>query len=234
MENKVNIILDVDNPTLKSQMYDLLEDSNILSCASTVQTLAKDCPIAVIDSQDKALSFSDDTLLIFANQTNESKEEYFSTIDPDAELLMQELRKAYCHIQAAIANQEALQSVIENQEKIEDIARSLSQKIRDLSKQATMRIELLEQLPVGVIGIDDCNNVVLINQEAHKILADKPFVSFGLPIETVFNQEVANFLDDKGQEKIEYRWLEHTVQLKKASFELEGEFAGRILAIWEI
>ena len=234
MENKVNIILDVDNPTLKSQMHDLLADSNILSCDTAVQTVAQDCPIAVIDSQDKALSFSDDTLLILADDKTEKQDSYFSTTDPDADLLMQELRKAYCHIQAAIANQEALQSVIENQEKIEDIARSLSQKIRDLSKQATMRIELLEQLPVGVIGIDDTNNIVLINQEAHKILADKPFVSFGLPVATVFNQEVANFLDDEGLEKIEYSWLGHTVQLKKASFELEGEFAGRILAIWEI
>lgn len=234
MENKVNIILDVDNPTLKNQMRDLLADSNILVCHGERHTDAESSPIAVIDSQDKALSFPDETLLILAESNGGVQEEYFSTIDPDADLLMRELRKAYCHIQAGIANQEALQSVIENQEKIEDIARSLSQKIRDLSKQATMRIELLEQLPVGVIGIDDAGNIVLINQEAQKILADKPFVSFGLPVATVFNEEVSNFLDDTGAEKIEYKWLEHTVQLKKATFELEGEFAGRILAIWEI
>jgi c-di-AMP phosphodiesterase-like protein len=100
-------------------------------------------------------------------------------------------------------------------------------------KQSRMRIELVNQMPVGVIGIDDENTVVLVNPEAIRLLDADEIPVWGLQAGELLSEKINPFLKNKNKKDIRINIDGTEINIRKSFFYLDNSFAGTILVLWE-
>ncbi|MEN9361156.1 MAG: hypothetical protein RL095_2691 [Verrucomicrobiota bacterium] len=159
-------------------------------------------------------------------------------VSPDSatkpETLAREVRRAWMQFETRRSNLAAYESARDNASTLEEIAQGLAQRVRQLSRQNEMRIALLEQMPVGIVGVDDLGCVVLVNAEAHKVLAELPVSPFGMPADMIFPSEVVALLHDRSRSSANYEICGQRFLVKRSDMDIDGEHLGQILALIKI
>lgn len=145
--------------------------------------------------------------------------------------LVREVRRAWMQFETRRSNMAAYESARDNASTLEEIAQGLAHRVRQLNRQNEMRIALLEQMPVGIVGVDDLGCVVLVNAEAHKVLAELPVSPFGMPADMIFPKEVVVLLRDRSRTSAVYEICGQRFLVKRSDMDLDGEHLGQILAL---
>ena len=189
--------------------------------------------IAVIDKNAYLENIHGDAAIIFLGETSDDMP-YFSILEEvDPEILSKTIRRAHSYREISNQNAESLYSPKDRQE-LESIAHHLSAKVQQLIKQSEMRIALVDQMPVGVIGIDDENTIVMANPKAIELLKVEDIPIWGLKSgELLQSEEAGAFIRDSEKESMEFCRNGEIMELRKAEFTLEGRFAGTILIFWK-
>jgi PAS domain-containing protein len=97
-----------------------------------------------------------------------------------------------------------------------------------------MRIALVDQMPVGVMGIDDENTIVLVNPKAIEILGVEDIPIWGLSVASLLTDSVGDFVKNESMTEMSMNRYGHNILIRKSPFILEDTFAGTILVLWKI
>lgn len=190
--------------------------------------------IAVIDNSAYLDFIHKGSAIIFLGKTSDDMP-YFSIVEEsDPEMLSKAIRRAHSYREISNQNAESLYSPKDRQE-LESIAHQLSSKVQQLIKQSEMRIALVDQMPVGVIGIDDEDIVVMANPKAIELLKVEDIPIWGLKSGELFQSgDVASFICDPAKESVTFERNGDVIEIRKADFMLENHFAGAILILWKV
>ncbi len=229
MPNTFNIFLSLENNSLTEEVYSLITNEWSL-------------PWRVIGNDHYFSNPDIADIVIFDNHTLEfkiSKNSAKIYIDANsteysAESLFLKLRREY--IVKDIRKQNKLSTYSTKPEDsflLENTANSLNKHIEELMSQASMRRELVDQLPVGVIGIDDENIIVIANEKAIEILNLTNNFIFGIEINQLFPHEILSFIKNESQQDFVIDNETSKIIVRKSDFLLDDNFAGTILVLWD-
>lgn len=190
--------------------------------------------IAVIDKNSYLDAIHSGAAIIFFGKTSDDMP-YFSIVEEASpEALSKAIRRAHAYREISNQNAESLYSPKERQE-LESIAHQLSSKVQQLIKQSEMRIALVDQMPVGVIGVDDEDTVVMANPKAIEILKVEDIPIWGLKSnELLRSGDAAAFICDPEKESVTIERNGDMIEIRKSEFNLDGRFAGTILILWKV
>lgn len=190
--------------------------------------------IAVIDQSTYLDLIHSGAAIIFLGKTSDDMP-YFSIIEEaNPETLSKAIRRASSYREISNQNAESLYSPKDKQE-LESIAHQLGAKVQQLVKQSEMRIALVDQMPVGVIGIDDEDTIVMANPKAIELLKVEDIPIWGLKSsELLQSADAAAFICDPEKESVSIERNGDVLEIRKSDFTLEGRFAGTILILWKM
>jgi len=210
-----------------SNAWNLIEVSRSPQAAATAS-------VAVLDDESKASLFGQQSTLIFLGQPKRP-ERYFLCIPSDeaalAEALFKAVKKAFAYRETTLQNIESLYPNMEGGDSLEAMACSLGMRMQELQRLSDMRLAIIEQMPAGMIGIDDEGIVVLANPMAVQLLAMEDVPLWGMEIGRLLNGKLAEFIEDKAKESLEAEVCGQALSIRKSSFALEKGKAGTILVI---
>lgn len=234
-KGKINIFIEIADQLLKKQLSQVISDDwayhwHIIN-KEINQLSPTDTDIAVIDNPANQKFLDKKTVKILLSRQKSSSNGFFvtlSTTDPID--IFTEIKRAYSHRQIIIQNREALVPQLENSINLATIAQSLSAKVTQLIRQSEMRIALVDQMPVGVIGVDDEGIIVLANPKAIEILGVEDLPIWGMPAENLLTFKINSFISSPDTITTINRNNENIV-VRKSDFELQGSFAGTIIIL---
>jgi PAS domain-containing protein len=233
MAKKINISLDLADPGLRDRLSHLISDDWTVPWSFVI--LEPDAVVSdgsVITVTDRIGHGSPLAPVIFVGTPPPGAGKCFAVVpSSDPETIFREIRRAYSHWEILSQNRESMGPRFEDGGTLESLAQSLSARVNQLMRQSEMRIALVDQLPVGIVGVDDENHVVLVNPKAIEILSVEDVPIWGVRIDHLLNREVGDFLYDEGREIMEYLRHGEPVEIRKSRFLLDGAFAGTILVL---
>lgn len=237
MSERTNIYIEISDQSLKEKTYQRLSEDWTINWtfASREKNKAEpeDIHIAVIDDSKWLSDLSDRAVLVFLGRPDNDAP-YFSTLEEvTPESLFKVIKRAYSYREITNQNAESLYTP-KDKDSLESIAQSLSVRVNQLLKQSEMRIALVDQMPVGILGIDDENCVVLANPKAIEALGMEDLPIWGLKAPSLLSDKIEAFLKDDEAEEIEIAPNGKRIAIRKSSFYLDENYAGMILALWKI
>ncbi len=231
MPNQVKIYLDLSNTTLEQNLRNAIGDNwhtnFTFESPTTLSPFLVD--IAVIDNQRALCHINNDAKVIYAGTVNAVKKRIFSSCNPEVNELQDEIFRAKDYIEICSLNREALINNSQFNEVVEKCLQPLSYRIRIIAQQLELRESLIDQLPVGVIGIDDTNLVVLVNLCAKRILTRDNMPALGAPIDMLYSGKIASFIQ-KNEDEMNIHPL---LSIRKSPFNFKRVFAGHIVILWD-
>jgi len=232
MSHFTTIFLDLKDASLASDLRNALDDDWRSAFSFVYPTSSPSIPvspdIAVIDNKTSLRDLNDSAMVIFAGNQENNTDQIFSFCNPELEKLHEEVLRAFDYLEVSSLNKESQLIDIKYRQMVEELLKPLSTRIRVMSKQLEMRDSLLEQLPIGLIGIDDSNLVVMVNSCARRILEGDNMPVYGASVETLYDGKIASFMEENQQELI----INETLSIRKAPFNFKSDFAGHILVLW--
>lgn len=237
MPRKVNIYVELSNAPLKEQiLHKLSEDWSIKwSFIGKAENKAEpeETAIAIIDHLQTLQSLAQGVITIFIGKHKE-KNSFFAVVDdPSPDAVFTVIRRAYSYWEITEQNTASLYSEEHERNSLESIAGTLSAHIHQLTRQSEMRIALVDQLPVGILGIDDENTIVLANPKAIEVLAVEDIPVWGLGVSALLTENVGKFVRDDEKKEIVINRYGQNIIIRKAPFMLDDAFAGTILVLWK-
>ena len=238
MSSKVNVVIEMKDLSLKGRLAAHLAGDWTISWnmveASRNPAAAATASVAILDDESCLQLFGKSTTLIFAGTPSEPKR-YFKTVcidkeDP-ADELFKSVKLAFGYRETTRQNIESLYPGPIDGSPLESLANSLTDKFHEIEKLSEMRLSLIEQLPIGVVGIDDEEAVVLANPKAIELLGLEDIPIWGMEAETLFKGQAKDFLKDKDAKEIEIKIYEERIIIRKSPFILENKPAGTILIL---
>lgn len=235
MAGKVNIYIAVSDAKLKERLYQLITDDwtvpwNFVT-SETNRMNPDHTDLAVLDDESILKTLDDKVINIFIGKPGDEAP-FFTCLDSDdPERIYTELKRAYSYKEITIQNRESLYPEIKKTESLESIAQSLSTRVNQLMRQAEMRIALVDQLPVGVLGIDDEGVVVLINPKAIEYLDLENVPVWGMHLSNLLSEDVWKFLNDDSSKSMTMKRDGEGYKLLKETFLLNDTYAGTILVL---
>ncbi len=238
MSSKANIFLELRDPSLKELIAahfagDWTSSWNLVD-ASRNPNAASTALVAIIDDERSASVFGKSTSLVFAGSP-EDPNRYFQTVEtekPNApEALFKAVKLAFAYRETTLQNIESLYPAIGDSAPLELMAQSLTARLHELQQLSDMRLSLIEQLPIGVLGIDDEGIVALANPKAIEILGMEDSPIWGLSVKAIFKGQADAFLADAKAEELRICFEEQQIILRKSPFLLEKRSAGTILTL---
>ncbi len=185
--------------------------------------------IAILDNDNFFTMISKNSLNIYLGTTPNQSSCFSILIDHTPQSIFLEIKKAYFYQQTIKQNLRSQYREINND--LEIVASSFYDRIDTIKKQASMRIELVEQLPIGVIGIDDEMVVVLVNKKAIELCAWDDSSFLGKSIASLFSNEIISFINTIEIDEQLFFINDKQYILRKSDLNLNNEFAGTILTI---
>jgi PAS domain-containing protein len=237
MVEKINIYIEIADFNLHEQVIGVLSEDwasswNVIN-AEKNRAYPEDTHIAVIDKASIKKHLGPQTMVIFLGES-ESEKDYFSVIEkPEPDAIYRAIKRCWTYKEITRQNAQSLYSTEKGQESLENIAHSLSIKVHQLIRQSEMRIALVDQMPVGVIGIDDEDSIVLANPKAIELLGLEEYPLWGIQMSMVFTEDVCDFIKSNDDHDIMIDCYDQKVVIRKTNFILDDKFAGRILMLWE-
>jgi len=238
MSSKTNVLIEIKDLSLKEQLADLLAGDwamswNLLDAARRPE-LAATALIGVVDDESSASRFGQSTTLILLGETS-SAERFFCSVENGEhapEELYKAIRKAFAYRETTRQNIESLYPNFQGGATLEAIAQSLTARIHQLIRLSEMRMAVVEQMPVGVLGIDDEGNIVLANPKAIELLGMEDIPIWGMAAETLIQENGMAFLKDKDAEELQIVRYGQSITFRKSPFILENSIAGTILILF--
>lgn len=237
MSERTNIYIEISDQSLKEKTYQRLsEDWTInwtFASREKNKTEPEDIHIAVIDDPKWLSTLGNQAVLVFLGRPDNDAP-YFSTLEEvTPESLFKVIKRAYSYREITNQNAESLYTP-KDKDSLESIAQSLSVRVNQLLKQSEMRIALVDQMPVGILGIDDESCVVLANPKAIEALGMEDLPIWGLKASSLLSDKIEAFLKDEEAEETEITPNGKRIAVRKSSFYLDENYAGTILALWKI
>jgi PAS domain-containing protein len=237
MSERTNIYIEISDQSLKEKTYQRLSEDWTINWTFVSQEKNKaepeDIHIAVIDNPKWLSTLSEQAVLVFLGKPDDDAP-YFSTLEEvTPESLFKVIKRAYSYREITNQNAESLYSP-KDKDSLESIAQSLSVRVNQLLKQSEMRIALVDQMPVGILGIDDEENVVLANPKAIEVLGVEDLPIWGLKATSLLSEKIGNFLKNEEIMETEINPDGKKIMIRKSSFYLDDSYAGIILALWNI
>jgi PAS domain-containing protein len=237
MSDKINIYMEISNSALKDNTCLMLSEdwSTRWHFVNREQNRAspEETDIAVIDRPALMKGIGAQAVVIFLGAV-ENDSRFFSALEePNPELLVKVIKRAHSYRDITRQNAGSAYKTPGANDTLESIAQSLSARVHQLIKQSEMRIALVDQMPAGVLGIDDESNVVLLNPKAIEILGVEDTPVWGLSAEALLGSpEAAAFIssDSDGDFALKIKGAE--VIMRRAPFVLENNLAGTIVVLW--
>lgn len=238
MSSKISIFIGIDDPALKERVAaqfasDWSVPWNLVDISRSAHG-ASAASVAIIDNDACAGLFGKSTSIVFAG-ASESAARYFMAVDLAGGESVEELYKA---AKRALAYRETTQQNIESlypspgdSVPLELMAQSLTARLHELQKLSEMRLSLIEQLPVGVLGVDDEGVVALANQKAIELLGMEEKPLWGLSVDELFDGEAKEFLSDSSREELRTKACGKDIVVRKSPFLLEKRPVGTILTL---
>jgi PAS domain-containing protein len=240
MSSKTNILVDISDPSLREDFAVLLASDwtnswNMLDAKRNPQ-FAATAQIAVVDSEAALALFNRSaSVVFFGSSSDESK--IFERIDASAEKPADEIfravKKAHAYRETTRQNIESLYPIPEKGSPLESVAHILSERLHELQRLSDMRLSLIEQLPMGVIGIDDEGAVVLANPKALELLGLQAIPVWGMSVAELLEGKADALMAAENEAWAEIVFKERRLILGKSPFLLENSPAGVILTISE-
>ena len=237
MPERTNIYIDISDHTLKEKTCQRLSEDWTINWTFVSKSSNKANPeqthIAVIDNQKSLEHLQDSAAVIFLGATDDDAP-YFSILEevtPDS--LTKAIKRAYSYREITNQNAESLYCP-KNKSALESMAQSLSVRVHQLMKQSEMRIAMVDQLPIGVLGIDDENTIVLANPKAREFLEVEDLPVWGLKADALLGNTIEAFLKNTDTDEIILERNGHKLSVRKADFTLDENYAGIILTLWKI
>jgi PAS domain-containing protein len=237
MSERTNIYIEISDQSLKEKTYQRLSEDWTINWTFVSREKNKaepeDIHIAIIDNPKWLSTISDKAVLVFLGKPDNDAP-YFSILEevnPDS--LFTVIKRAYSYREITNQNAESLYTP-KDKDSLESIAQSLSVRVHQLMKQSEMRIALVDQMPVGILGIDDESSVVLANPKAIEALGMEDLPIWGLKATTLLTDNIDKFLKDEDAEETEIVQNGARIAVRKSNFYLEENYAGIILALWEL
>jgi len=188
--------------------------------------------MVVLDKGTPPLEIKEDTPLIFAGAAEDPGKYFAVQEDKDPEAIFRAIKRAHSYQEITKQNREALYPEHKAQDALESIAQTLSAKVHQLIRQSEMRIALVDQMPIGVLGIDDENMLVLANNKAIELLSMEDIPIWGLPIVSLLGNDIEAFLSAP-KESFLFTRYGRELEFRKTPFLLDSKLAGTILVLWE-
>ncbi|OGV52624.1 MAG: hypothetical protein A2017_20700 [Lentisphaerae bacterium GWF2_44_16] len=237
MPRKVNIYVELSDLALKEQVLHKLTEDWSIKWSFIGKDENKATPektaIAVIDHPQTIPSIAQGVIIIFVGKHKE-KNSFFAVVEtPSPDSVFTVIRRAYSYWEITEQNTASLYSEKHEKQALESIAETLSAHIHQLTRQSEMRIALVDQLPIGVLGIDDENTIVLANPKAIDVLAVEDIPIWGLSVSSLLTESVGKFIRDEEKKEIVINRYGQNIIIRKAPFMLNDEFAGTILVLWK-
>lgn len=234
--NKINIYIHLNDESLRTQLIELLSADWALRWNVVTEDYARNYPeavkIAVTDSLPETAAIAPSkTLVIFCGDPGRDFPCFSCLSESTPEQIFSALKRANTYLDISQQNQEAMYKPDSGDEALETVAQSLSAKIHQLIKQSEMRIALVDQLPVGVLGVDDEGIIVLANPKAIEELSAEDTPIWGMPAQLMLGDDVASFIKKKEENETYMVRYGKKLKVRKAAFMLEGNFAGTILVL---
>lgn len=238
MTGKFNIYVELKNAELKDDILQKISDDWTVNWGIVTRSQNSSEPeltdIAVTDNPKALGSISKKAAVIFLGIPPE-KANFFASIEkPSVESVFKAVKRANSYKEITKQNEVSLFCEKENKESLESIAESLSVHIHQLQRQSEMRIALVDQMPVGIMGIDDENTIVLANPKAIEILGVEDIPIWGLSVDSLLTDAVGDFVRSESLSEMNLNRYGHSILIRKAPFILEDTFAGTILVLWKI
>jgi len=238
MSSKTNVLIEIKDLSLKEKLADLLAGDwamawNLLDAARRPE-LAATALVGVVDDERSVSMFGQNTTLIFLGAPS-SEERFFCSVETGekaSEELHKAIRKAYAYRETTRQNIESLYPNFQGGATLEAIAQSLTARIHQLIRLSEMRMAVVEQMPVGILGIDDEGNIVLANPKAIELLGMEDIPIWGMAAETLIQEAGMAFLKDKDSEETQIIRYGQAITLRKSPFVLENAIAGTILILF--
>ncbi len=236
MSSKINILVEIKDLSLRDRLASLLAEDwarpwNIIDSRHDSETL-KTVAIAVVDSPAPLSMLEPSVPVIFLGEPQEPAR-FFATLNDKApESLLSAVKRAFSYREITRQNKEALYPQMESESALQTVAQSLTARLHQLVKLSEMRVALVDQMPVGVLGIDDENNIVLANPKAIQLLGMEDIPIWGLSVDTIFRDKLSAFMSDRDSEEISITRYNQRIIIRKSPFFLENSQAGTILALW--
>lgn len=236
MSSKINIYLDLAENDLKDEICKRLSEDWSISWNIIRKVTSDISPeltaFVVTDDLSQLDDFHSKTIIIFIGDS-EGKA-FIDLVSATAEVLFSEIKRAFAYRETLLQNLDSLYPTIGKRDSIEAVSSFLKARVAHLTKQTEMRMALVDQLPIGVVGIDDENNVVLMNSKSIETLGLSGAPSYGCSISKMISEEVGNFVCNNEDVEVLVRINGSDMILRKAPFVLDSQFAGTILVIWKV
>lgn len=234
--NKIDIYINLSDEQLRNQLVELLSSDWALRWNVVTEDYARNYPdavkIAVTDNLPETESIAPSkTLVIFCGDPGKDFPCFTCLSEKSAEQIFNALKRANTYLDISQQNLEAMYKQESGEEALETVAQSLSARIHQLIKQSEMRIALVDQLPVGVLGVDDEGIIVLANPKAIEDLSAEDTPIWGMPAPLMLGDEVASFIKKKNENETYMIRYGKKLKVRKSAFMLDGNFAGTILVL---
>ncbi len=236
MINARSVFLKLNDKSLEERLRDSIldADSQTLTVLDTGDAAAD---IAVIDDADAMSQLPGSSIVIFTGdrpvrddaESPPADDYYFACCEPDIGHIQHELRRACDYIEVGGSNLESKLDGSIDDEALSAALRPLSRKIREMTVLLEMRDTLLDQLPVGILGVDDTNMVVMANGRARDILHMSKMPIYGVDLAMLYNGDLARFMRSDDTEIV----VDDRVRVRKSRFMLKKQYAGHIFVLWE-
>jgi hypothetical protein len=224
MSEKIALLVDIQDPTLFTEMSQLIAEDKLLALLSDDPQSALEY-ITITDKCDYD-SKANETV-IFAGDAERGN---FISCPPEADLLKGAIRRAYCHWETVNMNKAACNSVQEHGSSLEHIAQELSWRAKNFSRLAEIRQVVVNQLPIATIVVDEKSIVTFLNVQAHKLFQGLDVIPLGKPVSAVFPSTLVEFLSGNTDE-CNIILHDHGLSVRKSTLVLNGKEAGAILCL---
>lgn len=238
MTGKFNIYVEIKNTELKEDILQKISDDWTVNWGIVTRSQNNSEPeltdIAVIDNTKILNSLSKKTTIIFLGNPAD-RVNFFATIEkPATDSVFKAIKRANSYKEITKQNEVSLFCEKNNKESLEAIAESLSVHIHQLQRQSEMRIALVDQMPVGVMGIDDESTIVLANPKAIEILGVEDIPIWGLSVDSLLTETVGAFVKNENMTEMNLNRYGHNILIRKSPFILDDTLAGTILVLWKL
>lgn len=236
MASKSSVYVEISDASLKEQLFDRLSDDWSIRWRFITRDENKMTPeetdIAVIDNPSIMKHIDKRTTVVFMGVVDDDSA-FFTTVDKaDADALFRSVKRAFSYREITSQNAESPYQEKTDQYSLESIAHSLSARVHQLMRQSEMRIALVDQMPVGVLGVDDEDNVVLANPKAIETLSYEDIPIWGMNVRMMLSDAVGDFIKNEDAHEIEIERYGEKIIVRKAPFVLDDSYAGTILVVW--
>ncbi len=232
MSRHKKVLIDLHDQALKNGLIEQIDSDWTTDLHATCDTAElENVDLAVVSRASLLNRLPKGTLTIFAGQPPEGAAPPFVVASPNLKALREQVHHALQYHRIMNVNQAASGSAVEQSHTSEGPLLTLSRQLQQLKRQGEMRISLVEQLPVAVIGIDDNDLVVLANARAREMMLNRSATIYATPYHQVLPDEICRFLQDPDRESAEVEWDELTFIANKDNFVLDSEYAGTVLTL---